>query len=1155
MPLVYVQYVNGRNIGDEYRYVLERRTRPGLAGSLLERPGLILNPWELRETHAERERLRGDEAYRASRQMLAPPPPPAAGGEREQLRASRSPGTRGALLGGTGGQPAASDIGFDFLPVGSQWRFNLKPDDAGVVRIPLAKDSPHTALDIVLADRFGTVQTRLTLPDRDFKARDIRLVAPLDPDGAFSRQKTVTALKANQTATFPDLSATRYQAIQSVEQAFDLLYALNGHTGPNEFAFLKNWPALDPAEKRRRYGEYACNELHIFLHERDRAFFDEVVRPYLKNKKDKTFVDRWLLGQLHPADTRLDRLQQRNAMERALLARRGGPTAALRAALREEWELLPPDPDGFARQIRAALQSSDLDETVAAGRDKARREARAHIARYGGGAVYFDPRARSERDALDESQSDIPPQEGEKAAAPALRRPAAMSLMEMEKPRAEDGEAEESREQLLDLEEAQIHELLQEQSRCLYRVLPKTKEWAERNYYRIRVADDKPERIGVNRFWLDVAAGQAVSAHLLEAHRNTTEIVTALAFCGLPFTAPAPQETREGARLSLTVTQPALLVAEQILPAKPSADERPLLLSQQFFRPDDLYRFEGNERIEKFVTGEFVRRTVYGARVTLTNPTASRRRLHALLQIPQGALPVRNGFYTDDREIALDPYSTRTIEYFFVFPESGPFPQFPVHVAANEAIVGRAEPRVLNVADAPTETDRNSWAWISQHADSETTLAWLARNNLRRLNLDEMAWRLKDRAFFERAADLLTARGLFHGTVFSYAILHRDVARARIWLARSPLADQVGPFLESELLTVRPVDRKIYEHLEYDPLVNPRAHPVGARLKILNTALDKQYRRFLATIMFMPAPHDSDRLALTYYLLLQDRVAEAAERLATVRVEQVEEKLQLDYLKAWLALRNLQTERALALARPHAEHPVPRWRARFESVLQAVAEAGGAAAEPVGEDAPARQADLDRLAAQMPSLEIKAESGRLTVAAHNLRQATLNLYPMDIELLFSRRPFLTDQGADFAVVRPAFSRTVELRGDGDPETLELPADYRERNVMVEIVARGQRSAVAWYANRLRVRKMESYGQVEVRSARDNAPLPGTYVKVFARGANGRESFWKDGYTDLRGRFDYVSRNDRTPEEAAEFALLILHPELGAEIRKAAPPAR
>ena len=188
-------------------------------------------------------------------------------------------------------------------------------------------------------------------------------------------------------------------------------------------------------------------------------------------------------------------------------------------------------------------------------------------------------------------------------------------------------------------------------------------------------------------------------------------------------------------------------------------------------------------------------------------------------------------------------------------------------------------------------------------------------------------------------------------------------------------------------------------------------------------------------------------------------------------------------------------------------------------------------------------------------MELKAESGKLLATVHNLKQVTMNLYPMDIELLFSRKPFLAQGGADFAVIKPALTQEIAVKGNGDTEEIQLPKAYRDRNLMVEITGKGQRASVAWYANKLRVRKMESFGQIEVRSAVDGKPVPNSYVKVFGRSANGRESFWKDGYTDLRGRFDYVSLNDRSPEDAVEYSILILHPELGAEIRSAVPPTR
>jgi len=50
-------------------------------------------------------------------------------------------------------------------------------------------------------------------------------------------------------------------------------------------------------------------------------------------------------------------------------------------------------------------------------------------------------------------------------------------------------------------------------------------------------------------------------------------------------------------------------------------------------------------------------------------------------------------------------------------------------------------------------------------------------------------------------------------------------------------------------------------------------------------------------------------------------------------------------------------------------------------------------------------------------------------------------------------------------------------------------------------------------------------------------------------------FYKDGYTDHRGRFDYASLNTDEIETVERFALLILSEAHGTVVREAAPPKR
>lgn len=59
-------------------------------------------------------------------------------------------------------------------------------------------------------------------------------------------------------------------------------------------------------------------------------------------------------------------------------------------------------------------------------------------------------------------------------------------------------------------------------------------------------------------------------------------------------------------------------------------------------------------------------------------------------------------------------------------------------------------------------------------------------------------------------------------------------------------------------------------------------------------------------------------------------------------------------------------------------------------------------------------------------------------------------------------------------------------------------------------------------------------------------LSKVYVKTFAKEKNGKTVFYKDGYTDLRGRFDYASLNPESLKNVEKFSLFITSDELGKQ---------
>ena len=714
--------------------------------------------------------------------------------------------------------------------------------------------------------------------------------------------------------------------------------------------------------------------------------------------------------------------------------------------------------------------------------------------------------------------------------------------------------------------------------RQLYRQLDKTMEWAENNYHHITIDQQHAGLVTVNAFWKDYANHNAatpfLSRHLAEATDNFSEMMFALAVLDLPFEAGKHETKFDGAKMTLSPATPVVVFHEEIRgvgfqPAQAGG----ILVSQNFFRHGDRHRQENGEQIDKYVTDEFLVHTVYGCQIVITNPTSARQKLNVLLQIPAGAIPVLNSQPTKTVHLSLEPYHTQTVEYHFYFPTAGQFDHFPVHVAKNETLIASAAAVALNVVDKPTKIDTESWDYVSQQGTDDVVLAFLDKHNVSGLNLDRIAWRMKDAKMFDAVLKRLAARHVYQHTLWSYGLLHNVAAAAREFLLHTDvIVNECGGRLNSPLLKVDLVERRQVEHLEYKPLVNARAHSLGKRRQIVNARFHEQYHRTLKQLGYSRQLNDDDLLTVTYYLLLQDRIEEAISMFARVNVEQVSTKMQYDYCAAYLDFFTDEHAKARAIAAKYADHPVDRWRNVFASITAQLDEAEGKDAKAI--DAEDRNQQQAQLAATEPNFDFTVEAKQINLNHQNLTSVTVNFYEMDVELLFSRNPFVQQFKGQFSSIRPNQTADVKLvpasapgasaprAGDVSPpvlpsgtKSIPLPEALRNKNVLVEIVAAGQTKTQAYYSHSLAVQVIENYGQVKVTHLTTAKPVAKAYVKVYAQMADGQVKFYKDGYTDLRGRFDYASLNTNDLDVATKFSVLIMSDEHGALVREAAPPKR
>jgi len=1107
-------YRAGREIGDEFRYILERRFLTKFPGNLLHRPSLLLNPWDLEDSYTGQH----SSAFSSRR-----------GGSGGRGGGGIGQAGRGGRAGGATpfkSSPAGVVADLDFLGSAAPLLANLRPGADGIVRVKLADLGDGQQVHVLALGSRERVYASLALPEKPLRPRDQRLTSALDPTRHLAEHRGIDFVKAGDALAIDEGATAALQTYDSLDDVFQYFRTRSGDAELDRFAFVVRWPTLKPEEKRALYSEYACHELHFFLFRKDKPFFDEVVRPYLANKLDQTFLDRWLL------DEKLDRFldpwafARLNIVEQILLTQRLGAAAGGRH-VRELFELLPPDLAGDEQRFSAALAGFALSAEASTGRYKGAGDVRAPAT----------PGAAAAK---------------EKSEKAGVFNPDAEALSELKK-------VADSKDDLVSLEEEVDKDVaLRGQAQLLYVPVANTKVFAENNYWHRRITEQDASLIDVNAFWRDFAdapAGQPfVSTNFTVATENLSEMLFALALLDLPFSAGEHKLDTAPGKRTLRAASPLLAVRKDLRDSPQAAKASPLLVSQDFFRSDDRTEFAGSEQRDKFVRDEFLIEVAYGCRVVVTNPTSAARELELLLQIPAGSVALQNGRRTRGQRVKLEPYGTQSIEYAFYFPRPGRFAHYPVHVSQTGELVAFAPPATFNVVAEPSQVDQTSWEYVSQRGSTGDVLAYLGQANLQRLALARIAWRMRERSFYDSALSLLRQRMRFDSTLWSYSIFHADVAGAREYLRWTDnFIAACGPYLDTPLITIDPIERRSYEHLEFDPLVNPRAHPFGRTREILNANVAAQYAALLAILAHRPKLDDHDWMSVTYHLLLQDRVEEALASFAKIDPARLEAHVQYDYLHAYLDFFSADHALARGIAEQYREYPVARWRTMFGDVLSQLDEAAGSA--PVVNDERDRDQRQGALAASEPALTIDFEGRRVKLDYRNVTNCEVSYYPMDIEFLFSTNPFVQQDSRAFAFIRPRRTDTLALRADQAETAFDLPAELQAANVLVEVRAGGLVRRKPCLQGSLRVQWLQNFGQLAVTQTPSGKPLSKVYVKVYAKKADGGVRFHKDGYTDLRGRFDYASLSGSDLPAATRFAILVSSDTDGAVIGEVDPPAQ
>ena len=112
--------------------------------------------------------------------------------------------------------------------------------------------------------------------------------------------------------------------------------------------------------------------------------------------------------------------------------------------------------------------------------------------------------------------------------------------------------------------------------------------------------------------------------------------------------------------------------------------------------------------------------------------------------------------------------------------------------------------------ERPATVDADSWQNVARFGSDQEVLAFLEHRPLHHLPLNRIAWRVKrSRDFFQSTTAVLTARGVFDRTLFSYGFHHRDTeAVGDFLLHERDFLNHCGGYLKSQVVTVDPVSAR-----------------------------------------------------------------------------------------------------------------------------------------------------------------------------------------------------------------------------------------------------------------------------------------------------------------------------------------------------------
>jgi hypothetical protein len=711
-----------------------------------------------------------------------------------------------------------------------------------------------------------------------------------------------------------------------------------------------------------------------------------------------------------------------------------------------------------------------------------------------------------------------------------------------------------------------------------------SKEYKETHFY-----NSDSQYINSSKFWVDLAgyfidksdvslisknkkeknnsllSPEFLSTGIVNPVNSASELVFVLAFIDIPKNSISHDYSRIGdLGVKIKFKNSCLLLIRDISETKESL-KNSLMINYYVTRLQDF-----NRNDDKCDTKEeiYIKNEIYVLEVIVTNISSKNIDFELLVQIPEKSIPVNNSDYTKTINMSLNSFQTKTDLSYIYFPQIGKFSHYPPTCNLNGEIISKAVAKTFNVLETwpkISSEEFKSFNDVLEFGSKTEIINFIkSQKSIKLEDINKLNWLYSsDKQFCLDLMTELSNKGLFYSEVWRYAANKFYSVKAY-----KDLNPHLGNLNRNDMkFTLNTIN----DHLDYHPIINSRVHGINKddTVDIRNNELKQTYFNFVvknSIDLFFGRMNSYKYLRLSYYLLLQDRYEDAINVFSKVDVKSFDNlhsyKLQYDYISAYIEFtkENFEIEKVKKICEVNKDVPLTFWKNMFEEISDQVMEYEGkidfaGVEEMISMFSNDPSKSKLKASLEEPRMSIEVVKDEINLKYYNLSEVKIKFYNIDIETLFSVTPFIKQVGEKFAFYKPKYEINIPLTKEYKENIKKINLkDYfkDEFNFFFEVVYNGKSMYDISLSNSFNISISEIFGEIRVTD-NNNSPLSKTYVKVFAQLDDGSIKFYKDGYTDLRGKFNYISINTDLLKRAAKFSILVIDEKYGSYIKEANKP--